>query len=123
MPSPPSDGSGAGVGTSKLYDVPDGPKVWEMKLEPGETAALHTHTRPYMFYIISGGTLEVHDAAGASLGVFTLTAGSCSGFKLSCDKTMLEPAVADQEMDAHIPVAHSATNVGDTTFHEVLFEH
>jgi beta-alanine degradation protein BauB len=28
-------------------------RVWEIRLAPGETSALHTHTSPYLFVVIS----------------------------------------------------------------------
>lgn len=41
----------AGVGTVLLYED-DHIKVWDMELQPGETAPLHQHEFPYVFTVL-----------------------------------------------------------------------
>ncbi len=46
------------VGTRKVFEN-DQIIVWELELKPGERLPLHTHRLNYIFYVISGSTIEV----------------------------------------------------------------
>ena len=51
----------AGVGSKVVFEDSK-IKLWEFDLEPGERTPVHTHEMEYVFYVISGSTLEVFDA-------------------------------------------------------------
>ena len=42
-------------------------KVWEMRLEPGESSDLHRHTLDYLLYILEGTSIDADRPAGESL--------------------------------------------------------
>ncbi|KNC72144.1 hypothetical protein SARC_15305 [Sphaeroforma arctica JP610] len=65
--------------------------------------------------------MEVSDADGRVIDKFVLKAGTASGFKLK--GKYLEPVDQSQGVGMRVPAAHSAKNVGDTEFYEVLFQH
>lgn len=35
-------------------------KVWDLRLEPGQSSPLHTHVLPYTFVVLNGSTVKVH---------------------------------------------------------------
>ena len=42
-------------------------KVWEMRLEPGESSDLHRHTLDYLLYILEGTSIDADRPDGESL--------------------------------------------------------
>ncbi len=42
-------------------------KVWEMRLEPGESSDLHRHTLDYLLYILEGASIDADRPDGESL--------------------------------------------------------
>src|SRR2546428_7670957 len=41
-------------------------KVWEMRLEPGESSDLHRHTLDYLLYILDGTSIDADRPDGES---------------------------------------------------------
>ena len=106
----------AGVGTRKVYED-DRVIVWHLDLEPGEQGERHTHKLDYVVRVISGSTLEVRGPAGEFLEVVELEAGGTVRFQVQGDQI-----VSDRPGYPAVPATHSARNVGDSTFREVLIE-
>ncbi|EKU23396.1 cupin 2 barrel domain-containing protein, partial [Nannochloropsis gaditana CCMP526] len=79
--SMPSANEEAGVGTRLLHEDSH-IKVWEMVLQPGELAPLHTHEYPYTFIVQSGSTLEVRGASDEHLSTVTAEVGQVFSFTL-----------------------------------------
>lgn len=42
-------------------------RVWEVKLEPGETLGFHIHYHPYLVLSLSGGTNEIETISGKTI--------------------------------------------------------
>lgn len=42
-------------------------RVWEVKLEPGETLGFHIHYHPYLVLSLSGGTNEIETISGKKI--------------------------------------------------------
>jgi len=111
----------AGVGTRLLWRTrAPTARVWEMELSPGEVAPLHTHEADYCFYVLQPGELLVRDEAGEEVCRARLRAGEVAGFRLAGSR--LYPTGGSTAMGP-IPATHSAENVGETTFKEVMFEY
>ncbi len=106
----------AGVGTEKVFEN-DRVIVWHLDLEPGEDSGRHTHTLDYIVRVISGSTLEVFGPNGESLDTVELEAGGALSFRVEGDQI-----VSDRPGYPAVPATHSARNVGETTFREVLIE-
>lgn len=104
----------AGVGTTKLYENED-VIVWDFRLEPGESTAMHTHRLPYFFQVVAGSTLAVSASDGSSLGDIDFKTGSTHSLTLDGDELVASRG-------ARVPVTHAAKNVGETAYHEILVE-
>lgn len=62
------------IATTVIFEN-DEVRVWDLRLEPGETSPLHTHMHPYLFVVLEparcraafadGTVSEDHDPAGA----------------------------------------------------------
>lgn len=133
----------AGVGT-KLLREDEFAKIWELTLAPGEqtygaSAAqqlpralpltpsnratpprrpLHKHEHDYHFAVVSPSTLQVRDANGTFL--FDFHAQGTFGLRLVGGALL--PIGGDGGSIPRVPATHSAKNVGNTTYHELLFE-
>ena len=92
-------------------------KVWELNLEPGEQTAVHTHKMDYVFYVTSGSTLEVFDAHDKLVGSFEYIDGDVLPLQLQGDKLVV---VSNESLS--VPATHSARNVGEKPYREVLIE-
>jgi beta-alanine degradation protein BauB len=106
-------GTMAEIATTKVFEN-EKIVVWEMVLEPGQSSGLHTHSNSYVFHVLEGSTCEVTDKEGKSCGSLTMEPGFTLFFQL-----------AGQELvagDFRIPVTHSARNLGDKRFREILIE-
>jgi len=101
---------------TKLVHEDDKVRVWELFLEPGETIERHTHVLDYLFYVFEGSTIQVFDAEGKPPAVLEPKAGDVLAFKVVGDQ--LVPAGGGEP----IPATHSATNIGDKRYREVLVE-
>ena len=106
----------AGVGTQKVFEN-DRIIVWHLDLELGEQVERHTHKLDYVVRILSGSTLEVFGADSESLGTVELEAGSAVSFRIDGDQI-----VSDRPGYPAVPATHSARNIGENTFREVLIE-
>ena len=51
------------VGTRLLFEN-ERVKVWDLRLEPGQSTGLHNHEHDYLYVVIGGGTLQGADADG-----------------------------------------------------------
>ncbi|GAB5037174.1 cupin 2 barrel domain-containing partial [Nannochloropsis oceanica] len=104
-----------GVGSRVLHED-DQIKVWEMILQPGELAPLHTHEYPYTFIVESGSTVEVRGAEEEHLLTFTAHAGEVLSFNLIGDE------LVDPTGQYRLNKSHSARNIGASIFKEMLIE-
>ncbi len=91
--------------------------VWHLDLEPGEQGARHTHELDYVVHVVSGSTLEVSGPEGELLYKVELEAGGAVNFRMDGDQI-----VSDRPEYPAVPATHSARNVGENTFREVLIE-
>jgi beta-alanine degradation protein BauB len=51
------------VGTRLLFEN-DRVRVWDLRLEPGESTGLHRHTSDFLYIVIGDGTLQTTFADG-----------------------------------------------------------
>ncbi len=93
------------VATRTLFENDD-VRVWEMDLQPGEVCGLHHHTLDYVLFILSSASV------GALRRGENPPGGKPRGLPLHARATYFVPAGGIE----------SAHNVGDTRFHEALFE-
>lgn len=103
-----------GVGTTKVFENDD-MIVWDFRLEPGESTAVHTHELPYFFQVVAGSTLAISAADGSPLSDIDFTTGSTHSLTLD-GEFLVTP------QGGRVPVTHAAKNVGSTTYHEILVE-
>jgi beta-alanine degradation protein BauB len=101
------------IATKKIFED-DKMAVWEMVLDPGQASGLHTHSNSYVFYVLEGATCEVTDKEGKSCGALTMESGFTMFFKLTGQELIAG--------DFRIPITHSARNIGQTRFREILVE-
>ena len=106
----------AGVGTEKVFED-DRVIVWHLDLEPGEQGERHRHELDYVVRILAGSTLEVYGPDGELLDTVELEAGGAVSFRIEGDQI-----VSDRPGYPVVPATHSAKNVGNSTFREVLIE-
>ncbi|MCH7727218.1 MAG: hypothetical protein IH991_12175 [Planctomycetes bacterium] len=106
----------AGVGTQKVFEN-ERVVVWHLDLEPGERGEMHTHKLDYAVRILSGSNLEVFGPDGELLDTVELEAGSAVSFRVDGDQI-----VSDRPGFPIVPATHSARNIGESTFREVLVE-
>lgn len=106
----------AGVGSNVVFED-DKIKVWEFNLEPGEQTAVHTHEMEYVFYVISGSTLEVFDADDNLVTPLDFNDGDVLPLRLEGDELVV---VGNESL--RVPARHSARNAGATLYREILIE-
>ena len=106
----------AGVGTQKVFED-DRVVVWHLDLQPGEQGERHTHVLDYVVKVVSGSTLEVSGPNGEFLDTVQLESGGAVAFRVVGDQIL-----SDRPGYPTVPATHSATNIGPTTFREVLIE-
>ncbi len=106
----------SGVGTQKVFEN-DRVTVWHLDLEPGQQTERHTHELDYVIRILSGSNLEIFGPDDESLDTVKLEAGGAVSFRVDGDQI-----VADRPGYPVVPATHSARNVGESTFREVLIE-
>lgn len=106
----------SGVGTKKVFED-ERIVVWHLDLEPGEESPRHTHDLDYVVRILSGSTLEVFGPEGEFLDTLEFAAGNAVCFQVDGDRI-----VSDRPGYPVVPATHSARNVGEHTFREVLVE-
>jgi mannose-6-phosphate isomerase-like protein (cupin superfamily) len=103
----------ADVGNRKLFEN-DRVIVWELLLEPGESAGLHTHLNDYFFQVLEGSTLRTVDERGNALGDFDFETDSTVWIGVEGDEVVLG--------EVRAPATHDAVNVGSTRYREILVE-
>ena len=91
--------------------------VWHLDLEPGEHGKKHRHELDYVIRVLEGSTLEVYGAEDELLDTVELEVGGALAFKIEGDRI-----VSDRPGYPAVPATHSAKNVGQNTFREVLIE-
>ena len=106
----------AGVGTEVVFED-DKIKVWEFYLGSGERTPLHTHEFDYVFYVLSGGTLDVFDAENEFVTSLELATGSVMPISLQGAELVV---VGDEAV--RVPATHWARNAGATRYREILIE-
>tara|TARA_Y100001970_G_scaffold103185_1_gene129509 strand:- start:6551 stop:6952 length:402 start_codon:yes stop_codon:yes gene_type:complete len=108
----------SGVGTEKVFEN-DKVIVWNFELAPGEETAIHKHELSYIWYAISGSTLQVYDEHGKDLGAFEVPTGAVFHLKVEDDEIEVMSEIGK---GARIPAKHKAVNAGSTPYREVLVE-
>ncbi len=91
------------VGTKLLFEN-DRVRVWDLRLEPGQSTGLHRHATDYFYVVIGGGTLQGADADGHREVPRTMQDGEVH-FR----------TVADEAV-------HDAINVGDNPWRNIVVE-
>ena len=104
------------VGTTKVYEN-EKIIVWEFTLKPGEETPIHEHKNDYIFYILDGTVLQVLGEEGADLGTFDAETGSVFAFKVEDGHL-----ISTDGKNHRVPVIHSAKNIGQTEYREILVE-
>jgi hypothetical protein len=104
------------VGTSKIFEN-HRIIVWEFVLEPGERVACHTHHHDYVFYVLEGSKIEALDEGDNPLIAFDANTGDV--FALECEDGQL---VSTDGKGLRVPATHSARNIGDSRYREILVE-
>lgn len=94
----------------------DNVKIWSFNLEPGEMTSMHRHDHDYYFVVNNPSQLEVWGENGTRL--FDFRAEGILGFRVQDD--LLVPV--NTELPFEVPRIHSAKNIGDQTYREILFE-
>ena len=106
----------AGVGSDVVFED-EKIKVWEFHLAPGERTPVHTHELEYVFYVLSGSTLEVFDADDKFLTSLDFADGDVLPLRLENGELIV---VGDEA--TRLPATHWARNAGTTPYREVLIE-
>ena len=109
----------AEVGSEKVFEN-DKVIVWNFELAPGEETPVHTHEHSYMWYTISGASLQVSDENGNDLGTLDVPTGATYSLKL--DNGELE-VLSEPGKGMRVPARHKARNGGTTPYREVLVEY
>jgi quercetin dioxygenase-like cupin family protein len=92
------------VGTRLLFEN-DRVRVWDLRLEPGESTGLHHHDTDYLYVAIGGGTLQGVEAVGTKRPLNTMADG----------EVRFRPIGKDGEI-------HEAINVGDEPWRNIVVE-
>ena len=107
----------AGVGTKKVFEN-ENITVWELFLNPGEKHDLHTHQRPYVFYVMQGSTARVFDADGREVATVEGRSGEVFHFRIEGG----EVVSGSGSDEVRVPATHSVENVGESPYKELLVE-
>ncbi len=91
------------VGTKLLFEN-DRVRVWDLRLEPGESTGLHRHMHDYFYVVIGGGTLQGADVDG----------------KKDKPRTMQDGEVHFRTVEGE--AIHDAINVGDAPWRNIVVE-
>ncbi len=91
------------VGTKLLFEN-DQVRVWDLRLEPGESTGLHRHESDYLYVVIGDGELQGRDANG----------------HVRPAEKMKDGDVRYRKIDGED--IHEAVNVGKTTWRNIIVE-
>lgn len=91
------------VGTKLLFEN-DRVRVWDLRLQPGESTGLHRHETDYLYVVIGDGTLQGRDGAGKDKPVNAMADGD----------------VVFRDIDGED--IHEAINVGQTPWRNIVVE-
>ena len=91
------------VGTQLLFEN-DRVRVWDLRLEPGQSTGLHRHTNDYFYVVIGVGTLQGADAEGNKKNANPKQDGE----------------VHFNQIDGE--AVHEAINVGNTPWRNIVVE-
>ena len=93
----------ANVGTRLLFEN-DRVRVWDLRLQPGESTGLHRHESDYLYVVIGGGTLQGKHADGSDKPL----------------EAMADGEVRFQEIEGE--EIHEAVNRGDQPWRNIVVE-
>ncbi|NKB68008.1 MAG: cupin domain-containing protein [Candidatus Latescibacteria bacterium] len=91
------------VGTRLLFEN-DRVRVWDLRLEPGQSSGLHRHSEDYFYVVIGDGHLQGIDADGAADPV----------------RQMRDGDVRFNQLDGD--AVHEAVNRGDSPWRNIVVE-
>ena len=91
-------------------------RVWNFTLQPGEMTSMHRHDYDYSFVAVKPSRLEVFGEDGTRLFDFWAVEAD-----LKINGDYLEP-VGNVKLPYKVPRIHSARNIGQNVYHELLFE-
>ena len=91
------------VGSRLLFEN-DRVRVWDLRLEPGQSTGVHRHTCEYLYVVIGDGVLQGADAEG--------TRGEARPMR---DGEVRYNAVKGEDV-------HQAFNAGDTPWRNIIVE-
>jgi quercetin dioxygenase-like cupin family protein len=91
------------VGTRLLFEN-DRVRVWDLRLEPGESTGLHRHTSDYLYVVIGDGTLQTCYPDGTS----------------DSPRDMRDGDVRFREFES--AAVHAAVNRGEKTWRNIVVE-
>ena len=91
------------VGTRLLFEN-DAVRVWDLRLDPGQSTGLHRHETDYLYIVIGSGTLQRIDADGTRNPPETMNDG----------EVRFRPVSAE--------AVHEAVNAGSTPWRNIVVE-
>lgn len=91
------------VGTRLLFEN-DRVRVWDLRLEPGESTGLHSHESDYLYVVIGDGQLQPVREDGTT----------------DPPRDMSDGDVRFREVDGHD--IHAAVNTGDRPWRNIVVE-
>jgi len=91
------------VGSRLLFEN-DRVRVWDLRLEPGQSTGLHQHTTDYFYVVIGDGSLQGVNADGTSRPVQHMADGDVRFRTIDGDDV------------------HAAVNVGDGPWRNIVVE-
>ncbi len=77
-------------------------------------SGVHTHRHDFVIYVLEGSTAEASDEDGTALGRLELKPGDTMFLKCEGDEIV--------GGEVRFPATHSARNVGETRYREILVE-
>lgn len=91
------------VGTKLLFEN-DRVRVWDLRLEPGQSTGLHRHTCDYLYVVIGDGKLQACNADGSPRPAMEMKDGEVRFREIQGEDV------------------HEAVNVGDAPWRNIIVE-
>jgi quercetin dioxygenase-like cupin family protein len=91
------------IGTKLLFEN-DCVRVWDLRLEPGQSTGLHRHTCDYLYVVIGDGRLRARDADGKARPAMEMKDGEVRFREIQGEDV------------------HEAVNVGDGPWRNIIVE-